>query len=201
MSLGNNIKDKRKSLNISQEYVAEQLGVSRQAVSKWETNQSEPSTDNLIKLANVFDSDVNEMISPKRYSEERKNTEKTVADKVQKNIKMQLSAIFGRIFLLIGFLGVMGAYQTNIDPLPNIWWIGLFLIGVVLTFRSSNDYFNKQKATKKIIWFDLLFIFSFFLYGRLPFSKGTSVLVISIFNIMIVTIMNSKFWIPVWRKT
>lgn len=200
MSLGNNIKDKRKSLNISQEYVAEQLDVSRQAVSKWETNQSEPSTDNLIKLANVFDCDVNEIISPKRYSEERKNTEKTVADKVQKNIKMQLSAIFGRIFLLIGFLGVMGAYQTNTDPLPNIWWIGLFLIGVVLTFRSSNDYFNKQKATRKIIWFDLLFIFAFFLYGRLPFEKGTSALVISLFDIMIVTIMNSKFWIPVWRK-
>ena len=42
MSLGENIKAKRNELKLSQEYVAEQLGVSRQAVSKWETDQSEP---------------------------------------------------------------------------------------------------------------------------------------------------------------
>lgn len=47
MSLGSNIRSKRKSLKLSQEYVAEALGVSRQAVSKWETNQSEPSTTNM----------------------------------------------------------------------------------------------------------------------------------------------------------
>jgi len=67
MSLGSNISNKRKSLKLSQEYVAEQLGVSRQAVSKWETNQSEPSTDNLIKLADLFDIDIKELVSPKQY--------------------------------------------------------------------------------------------------------------------------------------
>lgn len=47
MSLGQNIKKKRQQMKLSQEYVAERLGVSRQAVSKWETNQSEPSMKNL----------------------------------------------------------------------------------------------------------------------------------------------------------
>ena len=37
MSLGENIKNKRQELKLSQEYLADQLGVSRQAVSKWET--------------------------------------------------------------------------------------------------------------------------------------------------------------------
>lgn len=42
MSLGENIKAKRSELRLSQEYVAKQLGVNRQAVLKWETAQSEP---------------------------------------------------------------------------------------------------------------------------------------------------------------
>ena len=54
MSLGQNIKKKRQQMKLSQEYVAERLGVSRQAVSKWETNEGEPSMKNLIELAELF---------------------------------------------------------------------------------------------------------------------------------------------------
>ena len=39
---------------MTQEFVAEHLGVSRQAVSKWETGASDPSTANLIALAKLF---------------------------------------------------------------------------------------------------------------------------------------------------
>ena len=43
VTLGERIKDRREKLKLSQGYVAEQIGVSRQAVSKWETGQSEPT--------------------------------------------------------------------------------------------------------------------------------------------------------------
>lgn len=39
---------------MTQEFVAESLGVSRQAVSKWETGASDPSTSNLFALARLF---------------------------------------------------------------------------------------------------------------------------------------------------
>lgn len=102
MSLGANISSSRKSLKLSQEYVAEQLGVSRQAVSKWETNRSEPSTDNLIKLADLFDCDIKELVSPEQYVEEQKDIE-TRIKRSQKDIKMQMGAIFGRVLMLICF--------------------------------------------------------------------------------------------------
>ncbi len=54
MSIGNRISELRKQHNYSQEYVAEQLDVSRQAVSKWEQNQTSPDTNNLIALAELF---------------------------------------------------------------------------------------------------------------------------------------------------
>lgn len=65
MSLGQNIKKKRQQMKLSQEYVAERLGVSRQAVSKWETNQSEPSMKNLIELAELFQISLSELTDTK----------------------------------------------------------------------------------------------------------------------------------------
>jgi len=56
--LGENIARFRKEKGLSQEKVAEHMGVSRQAVTKWESNISKPNSDNLIKLAELFDTSV-----------------------------------------------------------------------------------------------------------------------------------------------
>lgn len=48
---------------MTQEFVAESLGVSRQAVSKWESGLSDPSTSNLIALAKLFKISVEELIA------------------------------------------------------------------------------------------------------------------------------------------
>ena len=53
-SLGEVLKQHRTSCKMTQEFVAEALGVSRQAVSKWESGQSDPSTTNLLALAKLF---------------------------------------------------------------------------------------------------------------------------------------------------
>ena len=62
MSLAENIKRAREERGVSQEYVAGRLQVSRQAVSKWETGQSEPSTQNLLQLARLLEVDVNVLL-------------------------------------------------------------------------------------------------------------------------------------------
>lgn len=54
ISLGETIKTHRMRCQMTQEFVADALGVSRQAVSKWETGTSDPSTSNLIALAKLF---------------------------------------------------------------------------------------------------------------------------------------------------
>ena len=54
MTIGERIAKCRKEKNLSQEYLAEQLEVSRQAVSKWETGLSEPDTGNLIRLGQIL---------------------------------------------------------------------------------------------------------------------------------------------------
>lgn len=53
-TLGEVIKRRRTECKMTQEFVAEALGVSRQAVSKWESGASDPSTTNLMALARLF---------------------------------------------------------------------------------------------------------------------------------------------------
>jgi DNA-binding XRE family transcriptional regulator len=53
-SLGEVLKSHRMQCQMTQEFVADALSVSRQAVSKWENGTSDPSTSNLIALAKLF---------------------------------------------------------------------------------------------------------------------------------------------------
>lgn len=68
VSISQNIKQKRTERKLSQEYIAEQLGVSRQAVSKWETGQSEPTAKNLVELAQLLGVTVSELVEPEKIS-------------------------------------------------------------------------------------------------------------------------------------
>lgn len=55
MTLGEKIAIQRKELNYTQEQLADILGVSRQSISKWESDIAYPETDKLIELGKVFD--------------------------------------------------------------------------------------------------------------------------------------------------
>ena len=61
-SLGETMKKHRMERNMTQEFVAEALGVSRQAVSRWETGAADPSTSNLLALAKLFGVSAEELL-------------------------------------------------------------------------------------------------------------------------------------------
>lgn len=61
-TLGEVLKQHRIDCNMTQEFVAESIGVSRQAVSKWENGTSDPSTSNLIALAKLFEISAEELL-------------------------------------------------------------------------------------------------------------------------------------------
>lgn len=61
-SLGETLKAHRTRCKMTQEFVAESIGVSRQAVSKWELGTSDPSTSNLFALAKLYGVPVEELL-------------------------------------------------------------------------------------------------------------------------------------------
>ena len=61
-SISQTIKEHRERCGMTQEFVAQELGISRQAVSKWESGKSEPSTSNLIALSKLYGVSPEELI-------------------------------------------------------------------------------------------------------------------------------------------
>lgn len=80
MDLGERLLEYRKAKKLSQEDVAEKIGVSRQTVSKWETNQSMPDFDKIVPLCELFEIDANELLignNNKKEDKENNNISET----------------------------------------------------------------------------------------------------------------------------
>lgn len=86
MSLGNNLFNARKKSGLSQETVAEKLGVSRQTISKWETDETLPDICQSKKLSVLYHLTLDELIAfdvdVKELEQVVKNTSEETAQKV-----------------------------------------------------------------------------------------------------------------------
>ena len=102
MTIGNRISELRKKYSYSQEYVASKLGVSRQAVSKWETDQTAPDTYNLIALAELFNVSVEYLAIGK--VDEKSTVEENYAVSSTRRV---MGYIFIGVGLLTGILGLV----------------------------------------------------------------------------------------------
>lgn len=92
MNFGERLSILRKQKNLSQEALAEQLGVSRQAVSKWERNETQPELSKITALCELFEVTPNELLGYEKSREEPKT----------KGKKSNQRAIF---WLVIGCMG------------------------------------------------------------------------------------------------
>lgn len=68
-SLGEVLREERTRCKMTQEFVAESLGVSRQAVSKWENGTTDPSTSNLLAISKLYGVNAEDLL--KRVSQEK----------------------------------------------------------------------------------------------------------------------------------
>ena len=67
IEIANRFVNLRKANNLSQEALAEKLGISRQAVSKWERAEASPDTDNLILLAKIYNVSLDQLLFSEEY--------------------------------------------------------------------------------------------------------------------------------------
>lgn len=85
----NRLYELRKKHNLSQEELAEKLGVSRQAVSKWERSEASPDTDNLIALAKIYGLSLDELVfgtkQEEKINEPNEPQDKNTAEEASKD--------------------------------------------------------------------------------------------------------------------
>ena len=107
MNLGNNLFQARKKVGLSQETVAEKLGVSRQTVSKWETDETVPDIYQAKKLAKLYNLTLDELIEfdidVKEIEEVIKNTNE------EKEAKINWTNAWSKKY------PVLATYQNKVD--------------------------------------------------------------------------------------
>lgn len=153
MSLSENIKNKRKELKLSQEYIADQLGVSRQAVSKWETGQSEPTASNLTELAALFEISLSELVDHVKYAEEQDEKQKK-QNKKQPNLILRTNLSILAIAIQTGFLYSCTQISYNIvdgKEMPDyrLSLIKIIFLCICSIWMMSNLRFEKDVVKRK----------------------------------------------------
>lgn len=90
MTLGEKIRTLRKKAGLSQEALAEKLGVSRQAVSKWENDNGMPETEKLITMAKLFDTSLDDLIGEEKSAPTSSTAESSTQTRVDPAAVAQL---------------------------------------------------------------------------------------------------------------
>ncbi len=149
---GRFLQELRKEKGITQEQLAEQMGVARRTVSRWETGNNTPDLDILIELSDFYQVDLREILSGERKSEhmdnELKETVLQVADYSNEEKARLIRRMHG-LFLLglagfIVFLIITAMGLENTSPYEQIGSFGLgiafgmVVIGVIFTSRYAS---------------------------------------------------------------
>ena len=114
MKFGDNLKRVRKMRKISQEDLADKLGVSRQSVSKWETGENYPSMTNIMCLCTIFKCNINELVHEdmsdiNSLDEEVKMSVVKFKNEKQKKVKAlsKIIAVISKIGWICSIVGIV----------------------------------------------------------------------------------------------
>ncbi len=151
----------RKENNLSQEALAENLGTTRQAVSKWENGQGYPETEKLLTIANLFDVSVDYLL--KDTNEEAGNEDKgyyvskEMAEGYLANQKRWVRRfVLGGAILILSIIAYLKYRNESASPLL---FIGMVVVGGFLTLRGviSSDK-RYQVLEKEQLLFDIKYL-------------------------------------------
>lgn len=93
MSIGERLTNLRKSKNLSQEQVADKLNVTRQTISKWETDQSMPDLDKVVPLCELFGISTEELLNGKVNTPTNSNSENPSSIRKKKSLGIGLGVL------------------------------------------------------------------------------------------------------------
>jgi transcriptional regulator with XRE-family HTH domain len=171
LAMAQRLVDRRKAAGLSQEVLAAQLGVSRQAVSKWERSESSPDTDNLIALAALYGVSLDELL----YGEAVDSTDDSQTDDEAQNSNAGTVTIDGETFsswkeahdkldhhgkhfhTKVGrawnkfpFPALVALAYLVLGIVYGTWDMGLFLVFLVPVYYAIGDFIDRRHLSKLI---------------------------------------------------
>ena len=146
MTLGERICQYRIECRLSQQEVAEQLEVSRQSVSKWETDGAVPELDKLVKLCELFEVSLDELVRGEKPKEQKAEGSEPVGAGVEDAPLPERSnaqVAVGAVLLAVALLACLGVMLIpGLHALTMIIFLPLLVCGIVcLTVKKTRVRF------------------------------------------------------------
>lgn len=154
MNISDRIQTLRKSRGISQEELADKIGVSRQAVSKWESEQSTPDIDKIILLSDYFDVTTDYLL---------KGIEPT-ADAPKKENDARIFSVVGTALNFIGLVAAIMVWKEEQTPISVA--IGLIIMAMGCMIFAIGQYIGSDKKAAAILFCSL----NIWILGLIPIS-------------------------------
>lgn len=107
MEIGNKINQLRKLSGMTQEQLAEKLNVSRQTISKWESDSTSPDLESIVKISRIFHVSLDDLLKEGAGVANKTDEQITLEDLMKINLhnrKMTLLLISGLIFIMVSIL-------------------------------------------------------------------------------------------------
>lgn len=131
MNIGEKIQQLRKAKNLSQEQLAVQLEVSRQAVSKWELNESTPDTDKIILISKIFSVSTDYLLLENPEVVNVIETEVKIDNDLQRSKSMTIAALF------ISILGLIITFYSETFYIDYGFMLGMSIqVGAIVFLKS-----------------------------------------------------------------
>ena len=217
MTLAEKILSLRTEKGMSQDDLAEQLGVSRQSVSKWETAQSTPDLDKIIKLADLFGVSVDQLVRDGERPQPPEPPQPQVVY-VERERKQELTAIqkTGVVFEGAGVglivVGLMGAGLLLVIGVP------LVILGLPLLLAKKHPLLidgwlallmswlvcgPHTGMTPSKLWFGLQWIYYYFAEsgpGRGSILLGGVIAVAQRVVLLVLLVLTGRVCGRAWKK-
>ena len=127
MTLGEKIAKQRKELNYTQEQLADILGVSRQSISKWESDIAYPETDKLIELGKLFDCSMDYLLKEEITEKDGVQTSGFTEKVEEIRRKVMTEKNKGKAKKILKIIGIILAVVLTIDIISMILYF--FVLG------------------------------------------------------------------------
>ncbi|MBR6094533.1 MAG: helix-turn-helix domain-containing protein [Lachnospiraceae bacterium] len=153
------LKELRKEKNITQEELAEQMGVSRRTVSRWETGSNMPDMDVLIDISDFYEVDLREILDGERKDKQMDKEMKETVLKVSEyeNEGKKRNAIVVIIYSALGIIALITNLILNMLEMPDTFMTGFLkgmtvaaaLVALVLAIIYASGVLAKLYMFKK----------------------------------------------------
>lgn len=143
MSFGENLQFLRKKNNITQEQLAEQLGVSRQSVSKWESDGSYPEMDKLMQLCEMFSCNMDALL--RGNVEEHVMEDTAHYDAHMNDFSKWIAGAVGFLIFNVGLQCILEGFGVAEEINQFIFWIFVAISVIIFVVKGmQHDQFKKK---------------------------------------------------------